>query len=149
MENYNMTTMDYNIFDYSGKLLRTVRIPITDIKSGPVEVDTMTEKLVWRQRKQFLDKHESWSIRNNYFKDNRMDEWQEIKNKVISDTHKVLAVLNKERILERQQVEENIRQREKERMRNRSEKRTQTRAMYQNLTLRRSSRLIEKENNNN
>jgi len=148
MEKYNMTTMDYNIFDIRGKLLRTVRIPIADIKSGPVEVDTMIERMVWKQRQMILDKHDTFTVRNSYFQENRMDEWQEIKNKIISDTHKVLVVLNKERILERQYIEENIRQREQERMKNRVEKSTQTGIMYKNIITRRSSRLIEKENNN-
>jgi len=143
-----MTTMDYNIFDIRGKLLRTVRIPIADIKSGPVEVDTMIERMVWKQRQMILDKHDTFTVRNSYFQENRMDEWQEIKNKIISDTHKVLVVLNKERILERQYIEENIRQREQERMKNRVEKSTQTGIMYKNIITRRSSRLIEKENNN-
>jgi len=142
-----MTTMDYNIFDIRGKLLRTVRIPIADIKSGPVEVDTMVERMVWKQRKMILDKHDTYTVRNSYFQENRMEEWQEIKNKIISDTHKVLVVLNKERILERQCIEENIRQREQERMKNRVEKSTQTGNMYKNIITRRSCRLIEKENN--
>lgn len=62
-----------------------------------VQVVSKEEKKVWCQRNIELEKHNRYKVKNVYFKERRMDEWEEKKNEIETRYNILLQDLNEDR----------------------------------------------------
>lgn len=65
--------------------------------SKPIDVSSLEEKMVWDMRTYAMNMHNTWSVRNSYFKSGRMDKWYEIEKRICLYTHSIIYELNEER----------------------------------------------------
>lgn len=71
--------------------------PLKKMIHKPIEVQSREERLIWDMRVHALKYHNSWKLRNSYYKSNNMDSYYEIESKIYNCTHSMIYELNQER----------------------------------------------------
>ena len=62
--------------------------------TGPVRVDYPVEHDMWKCLTLFIDEHNSYSVRKEYFKNNDIDSWMEEKTNIEQWRRHVMRVVN-------------------------------------------------------
>ena len=90
------------------------------------EVKSQEERYVWNQYQGLIREHKSWKVKDKYFKERKMDDWEEEYKRLDNARRVKIKELNKARFIqEKEERDEEERELEKARQL-RNEKRKQT-----------------------
>jgi hypothetical protein len=85
--------------------------------SGPIELSTNEQRELWREYTNKIRTHKSYSIKNfQYFKKNRMDEWNDELNKLTIDMREKMKVLQIQYKEEKEKLQIQYKEQEKEKL---------------------------------